>query len=297
MGDVRERLRDAERRLFHRYGVHPQERIVWLSDPPLRVRVLEVGEGPPLVLIHGSGMLASTWAPLLPYLNKWRVLAADLPGFGLSDPHDYSGRTLRRHAVAQLRSLLDALAIPRATLVGTSLGAMWALCLALDEPDRVAGVIAIGVPAVALPGMHGDPFFTLVSTPGVGALAIRLTPPSTAIARRSMIGVLGRAAVERTPDEWFEVVRLGMRQPRWREAMRSHMLLALRRGRQRPENVLTDEELGSIAAPVLFVWGEDDAYGPPEIGERAAQRMRRRGSSACPAATRRSSTTRRASRR
>ena len=273
MRDRRSNLEDAERRLFDRYDVAVETREAWLVDPPLRVRVLEAGAGAALVLIHGSGMVASTWAPLMPHLAGRRLLAVDLPGFGLSDSYDYSGRTLRRHAVAQLRSLLDALELAQADLLGTSLGAMWALNLAQAHPERVRSVVSIGVPAVALPGIHGDPFFTLVSTPGIGALAVRVRPPTTGIARRAFAGVLGDSALERTPDEWFEVTRRGMRVRGWPGAMRSHMLLAMRRGRPRPENFFSDDELRRLEAPVLFIWGADDVYGAPEMGRRAVELM------------------------
>ena len=82
----------AERRLFAACGVQVASRRVRLADPPVAVRVLEAGDGPPLVLVHGSGMSASTWAPLMPYLGTRRLIAFDLPGFGLSDAFDYSGR-------------------------------------------------------------------------------------------------------------------------------------------------------------------------------------------------------------
>ena len=52
--------------------------------------------------------------------------------------------------------------------------------------------------------------------------------------------------------------------------MLSHMQLAMRLGRPRPENFLTDAELAGIAAPVLMIWGDEDPYGGPEIGVRAA---------------------------
>jgi pimeloyl-ACP methyl ester carboxylesterase len=273
MPDVRERLLRAERRLFDHYGLSVETRELLLDDPPVRVRVLESGAGRPLVVIHGSGMSGATWAPLMAHLAGRRVVAVDLPGFGLSDPFDYSGRTLRRHAVAQLGSLLDALGLVRADLVGTSLGAMWALCFALEAPERVSRLVAIGVPAVALEGMHPDPGFALLSRPVLGALAVRLSPPPAPLMRRSMTGVLGRRAVELTPDEWFEVARLDMRTPAWRRAMRSHMLLAVRSGRPVPENFLTPDELGRLKTPVLFIWGQDDVYGPPAIGLRAAEQM------------------------
>lgn len=273
MSDARERLLEAERRLFLHYELDVDTRFVQLADPKLRVRIVEAGAGEPLVLIHGSGMLGSSWAPLMAHLRDWRVIAPDLPGFGLSDPHDYAGRELPRHAVAQLESLLDALELPRARLVGTSLGGMWALCLALEHPERVSGIVSLGVPAAALPGMHGDPFFTAVSTPVIGALAVRIKPPTTKLARRGMVKVLGQEAVDRTPDEWFDVVRLAMRMPGHSRAMRSHMLLAMRRGRPRPENFVSDSELSGIQTPVLLLWGESDVYGGPEIGRRAARLM------------------------
>jgi pimeloyl-ACP methyl ester carboxylesterase len=244
-----------------------------LRDPDVSIGVRECGAGEPVVFIHGSGMSGPTWAPVIAHLPDRRSIAIDLPGFGLSDRCSYSGRSLRAHAVAQLTSVLDALGLERAPLVGTSLGGMWALCLALDAPERVSAVVSLGMPAVALPGVRGDPFFKLMTIPGLGRIASRVvpTPGSVKAVRRGMKGVVGQAALDRTPDELFEVVGAGMRMPGWREAMWTHLNLALRSGRGRPENNLTDEELRSISAPVLLIWGQDDVYGGPEIGRRAAE--------------------------
>ena len=63
----------AESRLLASCGVQVASRRVRLADPPVSVRVLEAGDGPPLVLVHGSGMSASTWAPLMPYLATHRL--------------------------------------------------------------------------------------------------------------------------------------------------------------------------------------------------------------------------------
>ncbi|MBV9197572.1 MAG: alpha/beta hydrolase [Solirubrobacterales bacterium] len=260
----------AERRLFGACGVQVASRRVPLADPSVAVRVLEMGNGAPLILVHGSGMSASTWAPLMPYLRPRRLIAFDLPGFGLSDAFDYRGRSLRSHAVAQLTSLLDALGLERAPVVGTSLGGMWALCLAVDAPDRVAAVGSLGVPAVALPGMRGDPAFTALSTPVVRQLVARIGSPSVAMTRRTMAhGVIGPRAAERAPDGFFEVVHEGIRQPGFRTAMLTHMQLALRFGRPRPVNFLSETELRQLAMPVLMIWGDEDPYGGPEIGRRA----------------------------
>jgi pimeloyl-ACP methyl ester carboxylesterase len=262
----------AEQRLFAASGVEVSSRRVRLADPPVSVRVLEAGNGPPLALVHGSGMSASTWAPLIPHLSAHRLIAVDLPGFGLSDPFDYGGRTLRSHAVAQLTSLLDALGLDQVPIVGTSLGGMWALCLALDAPERVTAVASLGVPAVALAGMHGDPVFTALSTPGVRQLVARVRPPNAATTRRTLArGVIGPRAAEQAPDGFFEVVHEGMRQPGYRTAMLTHMQLAMRFGRPRRENLISDAELRQLTVPVLMIWGDEDPYGGPEIGRRACE--------------------------
>jgi pimeloyl-ACP methyl ester carboxylesterase len=265
---------DAQRALLAEYDVAVEERRLWLSDPRLSVHVLEAGAGEPVLLLHGSGMSAATWIPLLAHLRDRRAIAVDLPGFGLSDRHDYRGRSLRRHAIAQLTSILDSLELESAPVVGTSLGAMWALCLALEAPERVSAVVGIGVPAVALAGIRSDPFFRAMTLPGLGRVVARIPPPPSAAAtRRATAKVLGRHALARTPDAFFDVVRAGMRLPGWRQAMWSHLNLALLAGRQRPENVFADDELRRLAVPVLLIWGDADIYGPPAIADRALQLM------------------------
>ena len=105
--------------------------------------VFEAGDAaaPALVLIHGLGDEADTWRHVfLPLAAGHHVIAVDLPGFGRSDP-------LSRYSLPALRdallSLFDALPLPAATLVGSSLGAMLAHRVALDAPDRVAGLVLV----------------------------------------------------------------------------------------------------------------------------------------------------------
>jgi pimeloyl-ACP methyl ester carboxylesterase len=247
-------FQDAERALLAEYGVEASSRHLRLADPALAVRVLECGAGDPLVLVHGSGMSAPTWVPMLAHLGDRRVHAVDLPGFGLSDPLDYSGRPLREHAVAQLASLLDALELERVPVAGTSLGGMWALNLALAHPERVRSVVSLGIPAVSLPGMKADPYFRAMTTPGVRALASRVPAPrSAAAARRAMKAAMGRPVTERLPDVYFDAVRTGMRTPGWKQAMVSHLGLALSGGRARPECLFSDDELRAAHPRVVRV--------------------------------------------
>jgi pimeloyl-ACP methyl ester carboxylesterase len=118
--------------------------------------------------------------------------------------------------------------------------------------------------------MHGDAAFTALSTPGLRQVVARIRSPNVATTRRVLArGAIGPRAAERAPEGFFEVVHEGMRQPGYRTAMLTHMYLAMRLGRPRPENVLSDAELRQLTVPVLMIWGDEDPYGGPEVGRRA----------------------------
>src|SRR6266487_41085 len=92
--------------------------------------------GTPIVLIHGLGSSAETWAVLIPRLSKeFLVYAPDLPGFGKT-PLAPEGTNISTH-VLYLERFLDALGYPRVTLVGNSLGGWIATRFAVEHPERV----------------------------------------------------------------------------------------------------------------------------------------------------------------
>src|SRR6266699_5030990 len=92
--------------------------------------------GTPMVLIHGLGSSAETWAALIPLLSKeYLVYAPDLPGFGKT-PLAPEGTNISTH-VLYLKRFLDALGFPRVTLVGNSLGGWIATRFAVAYPERV----------------------------------------------------------------------------------------------------------------------------------------------------------------
>jgi pimeloyl-ACP methyl ester carboxylesterase len=92
--------------------------------------------GTPVILIHGLGSSAETWAALLPLLSKeYLVYAPDLPGFGRT-PLAPEGTNIKTH-VLYLERFLDALGYPRVTIVGNSLGGWIATRFAVDHPERV----------------------------------------------------------------------------------------------------------------------------------------------------------------
>jgi pimeloyl-ACP methyl ester carboxylesterase len=114
----------------------------------LTLRVRDGGEvrGPgrtPVVLIHGAASSSLLWLDLLRRLwPERRALAPDLPG------HGQSGRWPEAPSVALYRDAVGAVCahsgVPRAVLVGHSMGALVALACAAAWPDRVAGLILVG---------------------------------------------------------------------------------------------------------------------------------------------------------
>jgi 2-hydroxymuconate-semialdehyde hydrolase len=119
----------------------------------------DLGQGRPVLLIHGSGPGVSAWANwrlVLPELAKrFRVLAPDMVGFGFSERPEgirYDMDTW----VGQAIGLLDALGIEQADLVGNSFGGALSLALAIRHPQRVRRLVlmgSVGVPFEITPGL------------------------------------------------------------------------------------------------------------------------------------------------
>ena len=253
----------AERRLFAHYGVVAERRRLKLADPAMTIAAHESGRGEPVVFVHGSGMSGATWAPLLAHLDDRRAITLDLPGFGASDPYSYTGRSLRQHAVAQLESALtrSGSSAPRSSdVVGRVLGAQprarsSRARVVGDRARRAGGGVRGAARERVLPrALHARPR---------AARGSRADAQDVAATRKGMAAVLGERALDRTPDVFFDVVRLGMRQPGWSVAMRTHLALAMRAGRVRPGNVFSDDELRSITVPVQLIWGDKTSTAGP----------------------------------
>jgi len=102
----------------------------------------EAGRGAPVLLIHGVGLNADAWEPQITGLApRRRVIAMDMPGHGQSDllPEDAGLDDF----VAAAASLIDALGISPTAVVGHSMGALIALGLALDHPQKVTALVTL----------------------------------------------------------------------------------------------------------------------------------------------------------
>ncbi|APT81854.1 alpha/beta fold hydrolase [Corynebacterium ammoniagenes] len=107
----------------------------------------ELGEGTPILFLHGSGTgvtAAANWWLNLPQLSEYgRCIAIDSIGYGQSiaaDDVQYGIKEWVRHAVR----VLDALGIEKTWIVGNSLGGWLAFQFALDYPERLLGIVSMG---------------------------------------------------------------------------------------------------------------------------------------------------------
>jgi len=108
----------------------------------------DLGSGPAVLLLHGSGAGVSGWANwrgLMPTLSEtYRVVVPDLVGFGYTEtPEDFSFRFMDSW-IEQVMALLDALEIEKTHVVGNSFGGSLAMWLADRAPERFGRMVLMG---------------------------------------------------------------------------------------------------------------------------------------------------------
>lgn len=123
----------------------------------LKIRYLEEGSGPVVLLMHGGtlGFSADMWLKNIGPLAKggYRVITYDQPGFGQSDAPSDFGLQYRQTFIAKF---LDALGIERATLVGHSQAGGLVIGAALDTPGLFPGVVVLGTGSLLPPLSAGS---------------------------------------------------------------------------------------------------------------------------------------------
>ncbi len=232
-----------------------------------RIAYLDVGTGPPIILIHGFGGSMWQWEYQQHALSQYfRVLTLDLPGAGLSDKPEIDYRP--DEMLDFFVGFMDAVKIPQATLVGNSMGAGLAIGMALAHPARVDKLVLIG----------GLPQHVMK----------KLTSPSI------------RRALETRAPSWlvsFANMLFGglMTESILREIVHDPSLLTpavierSNRNRRRPgliKPIMTVREnlplwesgfgtrLGEIVHPTLVLWGKEDRVFPVAVGEELHQTIK-----------------------
>ncbi|MGH3443498.1 MAG: alpha/beta fold hydrolase [Nitriliruptorales bacterium] len=273
MATAKQRVEQTEQRLFGRYGLEVGSSTIQIRGPWLQLRVLETGQGSPIVFLHGAGEISSQWAPLWAQLEGFRCFGVDLPGFGLSQEIDYHHTNLREFAVTVVRRTLDELGLERAPVVGNSLGGAFGLWTAFDQPERISQLALLGAPDPAVKGAKVNLPLATLGVLGVNRFIMNLPVPPLSVNRTMYKLTLGRHAIDRSPDEIVEVAHHAMDRPTFAPSMTSYMEAVYHVTRPKDRYVLSKEELAKIDVPTLVVWGEHDAFGGTKIARRLASNL------------------------
>ena len=277
MGTDEGRFRQAEQRMWASVGVTPTERNLQLDRTGCTVRVQEVGEGPPIVLVHGASNSGVSWAQLVAGLEGFRCIVLDRPGCGLSPAHSTGFADVERFeefSSSLVVDVLDALQLDRAHVIATSYGGNMALRGAAAHPDRVDRLVLLGW-SVGSP-LRAVPFVMRVATiPAVGRMMTAL-PANERTVRTIFKSVGLRQALEagKVSQEMIEAfVAILRHTPTMRNELDAGPRL-VRPIRGFDDRILLSPELlASIETPTLFLWGEEDPMGGADIARAFAAQV------------------------
>lgn len=227
--------------------------------------VTDDGEGPPVVLLHG--LTASQRYVVMGSSSLQRgghrVVSYDARGHGASSPAPAPGEYTYADLCADLIVVLDRLEIDRTVLAGVSMGAHTALRLAVEQPERVAAVVAI-TPAFD-PVEYADP-----------ARLARWDALSDALRHEGVEGFAAAFGVHRLPADWRDTVERALRQ---RMAVHEHPEAVADALRAVPRSAPFADlrALEQIECPALVVGSRDEADPghPLEIAQRYADLLPR----------------------
>jgi pimeloyl-ACP methyl ester carboxylesterase len=196
---------------------------------------VDVGCGPPLVLVHGLSASSRWWRRNIPDLARhFHVYAVDLPGFGTNRARPLNRREARftlHDASRCLVDWMDETGIERASIIGHSMGGYIAVDLAAEYPEHVDRIVLVDAALL----------------------------PAGATVRRSTTALF-RSLARIRPD-FIPVLAV--------DAVRAGPLTALRASQQLHARDLRPK-LASIHAPTLVVWGDNDLVVPVDVAEEIA---------------------------
>ncbi|MEV6223628.1 alpha/beta fold hydrolase [Nocardia fluminea] len=224
------------------------------------LRYHEAGEGPPLLLLHGSGPGVTGWrnfrGNLAVFAQRFRCLVLEFPGFGVSD--DFGGHPMVTALDAVVR-FVDALGLDSIDIIGNSMGGGVALNYAIAHPERVGKLVTIG-------GIGRNLF-----SPGPGE-GIKLLQEFTEEPTRerliqwlhSMVYDPAMVTEELIEERWTQATdpaTLDSARRMYSKAAFAMMVKAMEASDAPPPWAM----LHKVAAPTLITWGRDDRVSPLDM--------------------------------
>lgn len=241
-------------------GIPVSERRLQLAG--VSTAVLEGGDGPPVVLLHGQGAFAAKWMRVIPGLVRThRVVAPDLPGHGTSEVTD--GALDADRVFAWLGELLERTCTAPPALVGHGLGGAIGARFASDEGDQLTRLVLVD--AFGLGRFRPSLSFALALIP---FLARPTERTHSRLWRRCAFDLDGLRQQMGESWEPFAAYNLDRaRAPSVKAALRILM-------RQFGVPAIPSADLARIAVPTSLIWGRHDLAMRLRIAQAASVRYR-----------------------
>ena len=210
------------------------------------------GEREPVLFVHGLGGQWQNWLENLPRVaDERRVLALDLPGFGLT-PEPRWEITIPAYG-RFVDAFRERLGLGQVAIVGNSMGGFIAAEVAIQVPSRVSRLVLVSAAGVSSAGVMRTPILTAGRL--LGAIATNTAARHRALAARPIARHVSLALVARYPgllraDLAYEGLYKGAGKPGFDDALRACL-----------EYDFTDR-LPEVSVPTLIVWGENDSIIP-----------------------------------
>ncbi|MGI4976648.1 MAG: alpha/beta fold hydrolase BchO [Janthinobacterium lividum] len=226
----------------------------------LRWHVQVLGEGPVLLLLHGTGAATHSWRALAPLLaRRFTVVAPDLPGHGFTAAPPAEGMSLPGMA-RLVAALLGALRLPPVLVAGHSAGAAVGAQMAIDGLVRPAALMSLNGALLPLPGRESVLF------PAAARLLSSLPVLPWIVARQATQPLVDRmlsgTGSRLDPRDARLYARL-FAQPR-------HVAAALRMMARWDLNAF---DIARLRAPLTLVAGERDGMIPPSAARQVADML------------------------
>lgn len=231
-----------------------------------QVHLTELGTGPAVLMLHGGGPGASGMSNysrnVEALARHFRVLVPDLPGYGQSTKG--VGDDPFGDLAAAMQGLLDALGIPRAHVVGNSLGGGVALRMALEQPQRVGRIVLMGPGGIGM--SQGKPTDGLKRLLGYYAGEGPTMAKLQAFICHDLVYDGSRISDELLHERFAASVdpevmaNPPLRPPKDLEAFKRL-------------DLLLDARLPTLANPTLVLWGTEDRVNPPAGAAALQQRL------------------------